>query len=284
MSYVKIYKINDKDKDIFKSKMDELYQLYGTNSLAQKIGVVPSAINHWINGERMPNSENIAKILKEFNLELEDIGAKCREVERTPFDYTIDKLLKENGLKQKDLADAIDVTDSSISKYCSGERIPKVDVIKKIADYFDVSIDYLLTGVSAETDIAINIGFNNDEYKKLEELKVLSDKQKYIGSLFKVESKIPTELDIFKYILLNKDFLKDFRNNISEYLNLENERNRYNNLPGSDRKKVKEKFDNDEGKIRTDLSIEFLKFYDSYLKTIKTTNNKNMKQNKRKNK
>lgn len=281
---MKIYKINDKDKDIFKSKMDELYQLYGTNSLAQKIGVVPSAINHWINGERMPNSENIAKILKEFNLELEDIGAKCREVERTPFDYTIDKLLKENGLKQKDLADAIDVTDSSISKYCSGERIPKVDVIKKIADYFDVSIDYLLTGVSAETDIAINIGFNNDEYKKLEELKVLSDKQKYIGSLFKVESKIPTELDIFKYILLNKDFLKDFRNNISEYLNLENERNRYNNLPGSDRKKVKEKFDNDEGKIRTDLSIEFLKFYDSYLKTIKTTNNKNMKQNKRKNK
>lgn len=281
---MKIYKINDKDKDIFKSKMDELYQLYGTNSLVQKIGVVPSAINHWINGERMPNSENIAKILKEFNLELEDIGAKCREVERTPFDYTIDKLLKENGLKQKDLADAIDVTDSSISKYCSGERIPKVDVIKKIADYFDVSIDYLLTGVSAETDIAINIGFNNDEYKKLEELKVLSDKQKYIGSLFKVESKIPTELDIFKYILLNKDFLKDFRNNISEYLNLENERNRYNNLPGSDRKKVKEKFDNDEGKIRTDLSIEFLKFYDSYLKTIKTTNNKNMKQNKRKNK
>lgn len=279
---MKIYKI--KDKDIFKSKMDELYQLYGTNSVAQKIGIVPSAINHWLNGKRTASSENIAKILKEFNLKLEDIGAKCIEVERTPLDYTIDKLLKENGLQQKTLADAIDVSESSISKYRTGERKPKVDVLTKIADYFDVSIDYLLTGVSAETDIAINIGFNNDEYKKLEELKVLSDKQKYIGSLFKVESEIPTELDIFKYILLNKDFLKDFRNNVSEYLKLENERNRYNNLPGSDRKKVKGKFDNDEGKIRTDLSIEFLKFYDSYLKTIKTTNNKNMKQNKRKNK
>ena len=279
---MKIYKISN--KDIFKSKMDELYQLYGTNSLAQKIGVLPGAINHWLNGKRTASSENIAKILKEFNLKLEDIGAKCIEVERTPFDYTIDKLLKENDLQQKDLADAIDVSAGSISKYRSGERIPKVDVLTKIADYFDVSIDYLLTGVSAETDIAINIGFNNDEYKKLEELKVLSDKQKYIGSLFKVESEIPTELDIFKYILLNKDFLKDFRNNVSEYLKLENERNRYNNLPGSDRKKVKEKFDNDEEKIRTDLSVEFLKFYDSYLKTIKTTNNKNMKQNKRKNK
>lgn len=264
--------------------MDELYQLYGTNSLAQKIGVLPGAINHWLNGKRTASSENIAKILKEFNLKLEDIGAKCIEVERTPFDYTIDKLLKENDLQQKDLADAIDVSAGSISKYRSGERIPKVDALTKIADYFDVSIDYLLTGVSAETDIAINIGFNNDEYKKLEELKVLSDKQKYIGSLFKVESEIPTELDIFKYILLNKDFLKDFRNNVSEYLKLENERNRYNNLPGSDRKKVKEKFDNDEEKNRTDLSVEFLKFYDSYLKTIKTTNNKNMKQNKRKNK
>lgn len=279
---MKIYKISN--KDIFKSKMDELYQLYGTNSLAQKIGVLPGAINHWLNGKRTASSENIAKILKEFNLKLEDIGAKCIEVERTPFDYTIDKLLKENDLQQKDLADAIDVSAGSISKYRSGERIPKVDALTKIADYFDVSIDYLLTGVSAETDIAINIGFNNDEYKKLEELKVLSDKQKYIGSLFKVESEIPTELDIFKYILLNKDFLKDFRNNVSEYLKLENERNRYNNLPGSDRKKVKEKFDNDEEKIRTDLSVEFLKFYDSYLKTIKTTNNKNMKQNKRKNK
>ena len=279
---MKIYKISN--KDIFKSKMDELYQLYGTNSLAQKIGVLPGAINHWLNGKRTASSENIAKILKEFNLKLEDIGAKCIEVERTPFDYTIDKLLKENDLQQKDLPDAIDVSAGPISKYRSGERIPKVDALTKIADYFDVSIDYLLTGVSAETDIAINIGFNNDEYKKLEELKVLSDKQKYIGSLFKVESEIPTELDIFKYILLNKDFLKDFRNNVSEYLKLENERNRYNNLPGSDRKKVKEKFDNDEEKIRTDLSVEFLKFYDSYLKTIKTSNNKNMKQNKRKNK
>ena len=279
---MKIYKISN--KDIFKSKMDELYQLYGTNSLAQKIGVLPGAINHWLNGKRTASSENIAKILKEFNLKLEDIGAKCIEVERTPFDYTIDKLLKENDLQQKDLADAIDVSAGSISKYRSGERIPKVDALTKIADYFDVCIDYLLTGVSAEADIATNIGFNNDEYKKLEELKVLSDKQKYIVSLFKVESEIPTELDIFKYILLNKDFLKDFRNNVSEYLKLENERNRYNNLPGSDRKKVKEKFDNDEEKIRTDLSVEFLKFYDSYLKTIKTTNNKNMKQNKRKNK
>lgn len=155
MSYVKIYKI--KDKDIFKSKMDELYQLYGTNSVAQKIGIVPSAINHWLNGKRTASSENIAKILKEFNLKLEDIGAKCIEVERTPLDYTIDKLLKENGLQQKTLADAIDVSESSISKYRTGERKPKVDVLTKIADYFDVSIDYLLTGVSAETDIAINI-------------------------------------------------------------------------------------------------------------------------------
>lgn len=281
---MKIYKISD--KDIFKSKMNELYQLYETNILTQKIGVVPGAINHWLNGRRTASSENIAKILKEFNLKLEDIGAKCIEVEKTPFDYTIDKLLKENGLKQKDLADAIGVSESSISKYRSGERIPKVDVLTKIADYFGVSTDYLLTDVSAETDIAINIGFNKDEYRKLEELKKLSDKRQGKGKnvLFELKSIVPTELDIFKYILLDKVFLEDLRNTVREYIRLEVERNEYNNKLGTDKKKVKEKFDNDEEKIRTDLSVEFLKFYDSYLKTIKTTNNKNMKQNKRKNK
>lgn len=266
---MKIYKISD--KDIFKSKMNELYQLYETNILTQKIGVVPGAINHWLNGRRTASSENIAKILKEFNLKLEDIGAKCIEVEKTPFDYTIDKLLKENGLKQKDLADAIGVSESSISKYRSGERIPKVDVLTKIADYFGVSTDYLLTDVSAETDIAINIGFNKDEYRKLEELKKLSDKRQGKGKnvLFELKSIVPTELDIFKYILLDKVFLEDLRNTVREYIRLEVERNEYNNKLGTDKKKVKEKFDKEEEKIRMDLSIKFLKFYDNYVKAIK---------------
>ena len=62
----------------------------------------------------------------------------------------INTLLAERNVKQKELAEMIGVTDNTISYFCSGKRIPNTQQIKCIADYFDVSADYLL-GISNDT-------------------------------------------------------------------------------------------------------------------------------------
>ena len=61
------------------------------------------------------------------------------------------KRLKElrlaNGETQKDLANAIEVGRTTVSEYESGKIVPKQEGLLKIANHFNVSVDYL-TGVS----------------------------------------------------------------------------------------------------------------------------------------
>ena len=54
------------------------------------------------------------------------------------------KLRAIQKLTQKQLAEKINVTNVSISGYESGNRFPDTDTLQRLADYFEVSTDYLL--------------------------------------------------------------------------------------------------------------------------------------------
>ncbi|ACL69505.1 cobalamin-dependent protein [Halothermothrix orenii] len=53
-------------------------------------------------------------------------------------------LRKEKKLRQKDLAGALGVAQTTIANYEQNLRFPNQDILNKLADYFNVSIDYLL--------------------------------------------------------------------------------------------------------------------------------------------
>lgn len=61
----------------------------------------------------------------------------------------ISELLKETGFTQKALAQRIGVTEAVISRYISGEREPKPEVLANIATALHTTSDYLL---GIETD------------------------------------------------------------------------------------------------------------------------------------
>ena len=48
------------------------------------------------------------------------------------------------GIPQVDLAKAIGVTGSAVSQYESGKRKPNIEILKKIAQVFDCTIDDLI--------------------------------------------------------------------------------------------------------------------------------------------
>jgi transcriptional regulator with XRE-family HTH domain len=56
-------------------------------------------------------------------------------------------LRKKHHLSQKQLADELNVAQTSINYWEKGERTPSIDAAKKIADYFDVSINDLVSGL-----------------------------------------------------------------------------------------------------------------------------------------
>lgn len=54
------------------------------------------------------------------------------------------ELRKEKGISQLKLAMDLAMNQNTISRYETGEREADYKTLIKIADYFDVSIDYLL--------------------------------------------------------------------------------------------------------------------------------------------
>ena len=59
------------------------------------------------------------------------------------FSDNLRKLRSDRGVTQSELAKAIGVSPSTVGMYETGEREPNFDTEEKIADYFNVSLDYL---------------------------------------------------------------------------------------------------------------------------------------------
>lgn len=60
------------------------------------------------------------------------------------FGIRLKRLRLDSNLTQEQLGKKLNVTNVGVSKWESNERFPDKDTLVKIADYFDVSIDYLL--------------------------------------------------------------------------------------------------------------------------------------------
>lgn len=54
------------------------------------------------------------------------------------------QLRKENNITQKQLAKELSVSEVGIQNYEGERRKPAFDVLITLADYFDVSLDYLV--------------------------------------------------------------------------------------------------------------------------------------------
>lgn len=60
------------------------------------------------------------------------------------FGELLAKLRKEKGILQKELATYLNVTVATISNYEKGVHSPDYETLVRLADFFDVSTDYLL--------------------------------------------------------------------------------------------------------------------------------------------
>lgn len=72
-------------------------------------------------------------------------------------------LRKEKGMTLDELGAVLNMPKSSLSRYENGTADPSIEAVKKIARYFNVSIDWL----SGETDVREIIRIPENQTKKL---------------------------------------------------------------------------------------------------------------------
>ena len=84
------------------------------------------------------------------------------------FQSILKSLRKSLGLTQDELANKLEVSRSTIGMYESGSREPDYKTLGAIADFFNVSIDYLL-GRTNKTTVLSNHYYLNEDARDVAE-------------------------------------------------------------------------------------------------------------------
>ena len=88
------------------------------------------------------------------------------------FNERLSNLLSDSGMSQRELAKEINIDEAALSKYVSGVRKPRMDILVNIARVLAVSVEYLATGSGRNED------FNAVKNLVCRNISTMSDSQK----------------------------------------------------------------------------------------------------------
>lgn len=120
----------------------------------------------------------------------------------------IKELRQEKGLTLKEMGKELGIRDNTLSQYETGKRTPQFGLIQEIANYFNVSIEYL-TNATDKRDYQINN--DNDAIKII--------KRFYDGDLSVNQISKSTFTDLYIWLVLNYEKFKS-GNEFEKYNNI----------------------------------------------------------------
>ena len=77
--------------------------------------------------------------------------------------YRISELRKQAGMSQFQLAKVLDIATSTLGMYETGKREPSLIVMNRIANYFNVTTDYLLGRPEKKDDNTKTADIDDDD-------------------------------------------------------------------------------------------------------------------------
>lgn len=89
-------------------------------------------------------------------------------------------LRKEYGISQQRLADAIGISQQSVNQYENHNIEPDIEVLSRLADYFDTSIDYIVGRTEIRRRIEYTEAFhlNESEAAVITQYRALKESEK----------------------------------------------------------------------------------------------------------
>ena len=125
------------------------------NKVAIYIGVARATYTNYENGNKKPPYEQLIKLSEFFNVstdyllcitDTKNVYCKLNTTQYTlEFGERIKELRNARKTTQKEMADILGIDRSTYNGYETNKTKPSYEILLKLADYFNVSID-LLTG------------------------------------------------------------------------------------------------------------------------------------------
>lgn len=131
---------------VFAEQLKTLRKINGITQkeLAEKLKIKQNSYSDWENGKSEPNIEMLVRIADYFDVSLDYLmGGKMKNITEE-FSLCLKKIRMKRKLSQKQIAEELKISQQQYSKWEGGIITPNAETLVRLADYFDVSVDYLL--------------------------------------------------------------------------------------------------------------------------------------------
>lgn len=136
-----------------------------------------ATISQFEHNKRIPDLDRLINIADYFQVSLDYLccNKSNDNVRCTNPGTRIKRLIKKNGLSQKEFVDKFNEkygysdSEATISQYVNNKRTPQIDKMVKIADFFNVTLDYIMCRTDIDSDMSIydnskkNISFSTPQ-------------------------------------------------------------------------------------------------------------------------
>lgn len=136
-----------------------------------------ATISQFEHNKRIPDLDRLINIADYFQVSLDYLCSNKSNdnVRCTNPGTRIKRLIKKNGLSQKEFVEKFnekyDYSDSeaTVSQYVNNKRTPEIDKMVKIANFFNVTLDYIMCRTDVDSDMSIydkpkeNISFSTPQ-------------------------------------------------------------------------------------------------------------------------
>lgn len=136
-----------------------------------------ATISQFEHNKRIPDLDRLINIADYFQVSLDYLccNKSNDNVRCTNPGTRIKRLIKKNGLSQKEFVDKFNEkygysdSEAIISQYVNNKRTPEIDKMVKIADFFNVTLDYIMCRTDIDSDMSIydkskkNISFSTPQ-------------------------------------------------------------------------------------------------------------------------
>lgn len=118
--------------------------------LADILHLSESTVSLYENGKREPSFDTLKKIARHFNVTIDyllDFAPNEQDVQpQSPqmIASILKQLILETGKNQKEIAAELNLSPQRFNFYVTGRSEPDLENLSALADYFGVSVDYLL--------------------------------------------------------------------------------------------------------------------------------------------
>ena len=107
-------------------------------------------------------------------------------------------LRKQHNLSQKEIGNIFHASQNTVSQWENGTRKPSYDIIQEIADYFEVSVDYLLGRQEQLPEL------NNKDKREIQEILDDTEQQLLSQDGLMLDGVPATDEDVQKIIMAMK--------------------------------------------------------------------------------